>query len=143
MTQDLRRPVRILLVEDNPGDALMTLEAFEEARIAVEMVHVDSSPAAIAAIDDEATPLPDLVLLDLNLPGPPGLTVLEHIRGDERTRHVPVIVLTSSSAPEDILSAYRRTANSFITKPVQPEQFLDAVRSFENYWLTIVRLPSD
>ena len=139
----LGRPARVLLVEDNPGDVLLTREAFEDASVAVDLVDVGSAPDAIAHVDSVADDeLPDLVLLDLNLPGPPGLTVLDHIRGDDRLRHLPVIVLTSSQAPEDVLDSYRKLANSFISKPVRPEEFLRAVSSLEDYWLTVVRLPS-
>ena len=87
--------------------------------------------------------MPDLILLDLNLPGMSGLQVLERIRANDALMHIPVIVMTSSTAPEDVLAAYRGHANSFISKPVRPQEFLDAVRSLESYWLTVVRLPSD
>lgn len=141
----LGRPARVLLVEDNPGDALLTREAFEDARIAVELEHVADADAAIDRLEQlagGANGLPDLVLLDLNLPGRSGLEVLRHVRADNRTRHVPVIMLTSSRAPEDVMAAYREQANSFITKPVDGEEFLRAVRTLEDYWLTVVRLPS-
>lgn len=142
----LRRPARVLLVEDNPGDVLLTQEAFEDARIAVELTDVGDVDSAIAVVEqgrDSVDQLPDFVLLDLNLPGRSGLDFLRYLRDVEETRHVPVIVLSSSKAPDDILASYREYANSFITKPVNGEDFLDAVRMLEDYWLTVVRLPSE
>lgn len=141
-----RRPARVLLVEDNPGDALMTEEAFEDARIAVELDHVIDAEQAIdhlATAVEHGDALPDLVLLDLNLPGRSGLDVLRHVRATDDLRHIPVIVLTSSQAPQDVMAAYREYANSFITKPVHGDEFLQAVRTLEDYWLTVVRLPGD
>ncbi len=141
----LGRPAIILLVEDNPGDALLTREAFEDAKIAVDLHHVLDAESAIAFLQQAQLPggsLPDLVLLDLNLPGKPGLTVLQSIRTTDGLMHLPVIVLTSSKAPDDVLAAYRDHANSFITKPVHADDFLAAVRTLEDYWLTVVRLPT-
>lgn len=141
------RPVEVLLVEDNPGDALITEEAFEQAKVAINLKHAEDGPEALAHLESTASasgpPMPDLILLDLNLPGMSGLQVLERIRANDALMHIPVIVMTSSTAPEDVLAAYRGHANSFISKPVRPQEFLDAVRSLESYWLTVVRLPSD
>ncbi len=142
-TNDLARPVKILLVEDNPGDALLTQEAFEDARIAVVLQHVMDADSAIETLTGSPKDeLPDLVLLDLNLPGASGLSVLQRIRASDELGHLPVIVLTSSRSPDDVMEAYRAHANSFISKPVQPDDFLSAVRTLEDYWLTVVRLPS-
>lgn len=141
------RPVEVVLVEDNPGDALITEEAFEQAKVAINLVVCEDGPIALAHLEatTEATgpPMPDLILLDLNLPGMSGLQVLERIRTNDDLKHIPVIVMTSSTAPEDVLAAYRGHANSFISKPVRPQEFLDAVKSLESYWLTVVRLPSE
>ncbi|WP_436792788.1 response regulator [Actinospongicola halichondriae] len=141
------RPVEVLLVEDNPGDALITEEAFEQAKVAINLIVCEDGPTALAhlesAIGVGGPMLPDLILLDLNLPGMSGLQVLENIRHHDDLLHIPVIVMTSSTAPEDVRAAYRGHANSFISKPVRPQEFLDAVKSLESYWLTVVRLPSD
>lgn len=140
------RPARVLLVEDNPGDALLTQEAFDDARIAVDITHVEDVDTAIDLLDRATAgvggPLPDLVLLDLNLPGRPGMDVLEHVRGRDELEHLPIIVLTSSKAPDDVHAAYKRHANSFITKPVHAAEFIATVKTLEDYWLTVVRLPS-
>lgn len=139
------RPVLILLVEDNEGDVLMTREAFEEGKVAVDLDVCESGQQAIdhlsAAMSAAGPPLPDMVLLDWNLPGRPGIDVLRWIRSTPSTEHLPVVVLTTSRAPEDVLSAYRSQANSFITKPVNADDFLGAIRSLESYWLTVVALP--
>lgn len=141
------RPVEVVLVEDNPGDALITEEAFEQAKVAVNLVVCEDGPSAVShlgsTVGTGGPPMPDLILLDLNLPGMSGLQVLEHIRTHDDLKHIPVIVMTSSTAPEDVLAAYRGHANSFISKPVRPQEFLDAVKSLESYWLTVVRLPSE
>ncbi len=140
------RPVLILLVEDNEGDVLMTREAFEEGKLAVDIEVCESGQQAIdhlsAAMGTAGPPMPDLVLLDWNLPGRPGLDVLRWIRATPAIAHLPVVVLTTSRAPEDVLSAYRSQANSFVTKPVNADDFLDAIRSVESYWLTVVALPT-
>lgn len=141
------RPVEVVLVEDNPGDALITEEAFEQAKVAINLVVCEDGPSALSHLEATAgvsgPPMPDLILLDLNLPGMSGLQVLERIRTHDGLKHIPVIVMTSSTAPEDVLAAYRGHANSFISKPVRPQEFLDAVKSLESYWLTVVRLPSE
>lgn len=141
------RPVEVVLVEDNPGDALITEEAFEQAKVAINLVVCEDGPSALEHLDQatksDGPSMPDLILLDLNLPGMSGIQVLEHIRNHDGLVHIPVIVMTSSTAPEDVLASYRAHANSFISKPVRPQEFLDAVKSLESYWLTVVRLPSD
>ena len=141
------RPVEVVLVEDNPGDALITEEAFEQAKVAINLVVCEDGPTALdhleRATGRDGPTLPDLILLDLNLPGMSGIQVLENIRKHDGLVHIPVIVMTSSTAPEDVLASYRAHANSFISKPVRPQEFLDAVKSLESYWLTVVRLPSD
>lgn len=145
MTRPVDRPVVVLLVEDNEGDVLLTREAFDEGKVAVELHVAEDGDAAVEHLRLAGTPggppMPDMVLLDWNLPGVPGIEVLRTIRGDERVKHLPVIVLTTSRAPEDVIAAYREHASSFISKPVDPDEFLGAVRGIESYWLTIVRLP--
>lgn len=145
MSQTLDRPIVVLLVEDNEGDVLLTEEAFEDAKVVVELQVAEDGDDAIEHLgrcgQAGGPAMPDLVLLDWNLPGTPGVEVLRTIRGDDRLRHLPVIVLTTSRAPEDVITAYREHANSFISKPVDPDEFLRAVRGIESYWLTVVRLP--
>lgn len=145
MSQPIDRPIVVLLVEDNEGDVLLTREAFEDAKVVIELQVAEDGDDAVAHLDRCGLPggpsMPDLVLLDWNLPGTPGVEVLRAIRSDDRMRHLPVIVLTTSRAPEDVITAYREYANSFISKPVDPDEFLRAVRGIESYWLTFVRLP--
>lgn len=145
MSPTLDRPVVVLLVEDNEGDVLLTREAFEDGKVVVELRVAEDGDEAIAHLRGCGTAagptMPDLVLLDWNLPGTAGVDVLRTIRADDRLRHLPVIVLTTSRAPEDVLTAYREHANSFISKPIDPDEFLRAVRGIESYWLTVVRLP--
>lgn len=138
--------IEILLVEDNLGDARLTQEAMREARVSNRMSHVRDGVEAMAFLRREGAyagaPRPDLILLDLNLPRKDGREVLDEIKHDERLRRIPVVVLTVSQADEDILRAYNLNANCYITKPVDLEQFIKVVRSIEDFWLTIVRLPA-
>ncbi|WP_331233650.1 response regulator [Natronorarus salvus] len=140
-------PAEILLVEDNPGDVRLTREAFKEGRIA-NTLHVVTD--GVEALDflfqrNEYTdaPRPDFVLLDLNLPRKNGDEVLEALREDPECKTIPVIVLTSSSAQRDVIRSYELAANAYLTKPVDPIEFIEVVRSTEQYWLSIVRLPTD
>ena len=137
----------ILLVEDNPGDVRLTQEAFKDGNIA-NTLHVVTN--GIEALDFlyqrgeyEDAPRPDVVLLDLNLPRKNGEEVLEEIRDapDADLRSIPVIVLTSSGAQEDIIKSYDLQANAYLTKPVDPREFIDAIQTFKMFWLDIVRLP--
>ena len=144
MSDDIGRPVEVLLVEDNPGDIVLTEEAFAEAKVAVDMTALTDGAQALAHLQERASSrgrLPDLILLDLNLPGLDGHGVLRAIRADERLRHLPVIIMTTSSSDDDVMGAYREAANSFITKPLDPGEFLDVVRNLGDYWLRIVELP--
>ncbi|MFB6270823.1 MAG: response regulator [Halobacterium sp.] len=140
-------PVDILLVEDNPGDVRLTREAFAEASINNDLHVVTDGEAALDFLaqrgDYDDVPRPDLVLLDLNLPKVDGLEVLEHVKGTEGLRRIPVVVLTSSEAQEDVVESYERHTNAYLTKPVDPAEFVDVVRSFEEFWLTLVHLPPD
>ena len=141
------RAIEILLVEDNLGDARLTQEALREARVSNHMSLVRDGVEALAFLRREggyaSAPRPDLILLDLNLPRKDGREVLSEIKSDERLRRIPVVVLTVSQADEDILRAYNLSANCYITKPVDLEQFIKVVRSIENFWLAIVRLPGE
>ena len=140
------KPVEILLVEDNPGDVDLTLEALEEAKLR-NNVHVarDGVEAMefLHRLGDRAdAPRPDLVLLDLNMPRKDGREVLRDMKEHPDLRRIPVVVLTTSEAEQDVLDAYDYRANAYIVKPVDFEQFFRTVRSLEDFWLTVVRLPS-
>lgn len=140
------RTIEILLVEDNPGDARLTVEAFKEGRVLNNLNVVHDGVEALAYLRREGryanAAQPDLILLDLNLPKKDGREVLEEIKADERLMKIPVIVLTTSAAEEDIARAYTRHANCYITKPVDLDHFLRVVQSIESFWLTLVKLPA-
>lgn len=140
-----QRPIDILLVEDNPGDVDLTLEALEEARVRNTVAVVNDGVEAIQYLRNEPpheeARRPDLILLDLNLPRKDGREVLAEVKKDPELRRIPVVVLTTSEAEADVLEAYDQHASSYIVKPVDFDQFLDVVRSFEDFWLTVVRLP--
>ena len=136
---------QILLVEDNPGDVVLTKEALAEAKVAND-VHVaadgEQAMRFLRCEDEYAdAPRPDLVLLDLNLPRKDGREVLAEVKGDPELRRIPVIVLTTSEAEQDILHTYDLHANSYVTKPLDIGDFLTAVRQIEGFWLELVRLP--
>ena len=140
------RPIEILLVEDNPADVRMTLEILKETKV--------RNTVTVAGDGNEAMDLlrrvgkysqavqPDLILLDLNLPKKDGKQVLAEIKADPFLRRIPVVILTSSNAEEDIVKSYSLYANCYVTKPVDLEQFVKVVKSIEDFWLTIVKLPS-
>jgi CheY-like chemotaxis protein len=139
------KEITILLVEDNPGDVLLTTEALNDFRI-TNKLHVTET--GVEALDFlhrrgryEQAPRPDLILLDLNLPQKNGREVLAEIKQDNRLKHIPVIILTSSRSEEDILTTYGLHANCYITKPIGLESFIKVVQSIETFWLTIVKLP--
>lgn len=140
-------PADILLVEDNPGDVRLTKEAFTEIELDEELFVVNDGEEALDFVhrrgDYDDAPRPDLVLLDLNLPRVDGLEVLEDVKGDPELRSIPVVVLTGSEAEEDILESYDRHTNAYLTKPIDPEEFVDLVRSFESFWLSLVKLPPE
>ncbi len=140
-------PIDILLVEDNPGDARLTREALAYSKIRNTLHHARDGEEALAFLRREGpyahVPQPDLILLDLNLPRRDGREVLDEIKRDARLKHIPVVILTSSQAEEDILRSYRLHANCFITKPVDFEQFTKVVNGIEAFWFTIVRLPPE
>ena len=141
------RPVEILLVEDNPGDARLTKEALKEGKVLNTLHVVEDGEKAIAFLQREGkykkSIHPDLILLDLNLPKKDGREVLAVIKVDEKLKRIPVVVLTTSKAEEDIIRSYNLNANCYITKPVDFEQFIKVVQSIENFWLTVVTLPPD
>jgi two-component system, chemotaxis family, response regulator Rcp1 len=139
-------PIEILLVEDNPGDVRLVKEVMKDAKVA-NILHVaEDGEEAMAMLSRKGkyagSVRPDLILLDLNLPGKDGREVLREIKTDESLKRIPVIVLTTSSAEEDIVKAYSDYANSYITKPINLNQFISVVKSIENFWLTIVKLPN-
>jgi CheY-like chemotaxis protein len=138
-------PIEILLVEDNAGDVRLTREALKEAKVANRLHVAEDGVKAIDFLHRRGSyataPCPDLVLLDLNLPKKDGREVLAEIKADPVLRRIPVVVLTTSRAEEDILRAYDLYANCYITKPIDFKQFMIVVRSIEDFWLTIVRLP--
>ena len=143
----MSRPLRILLVEDNPGDVRLTMEAFKEGKLRNHFQVARDGEEALAFLrsPDPTAPTvqPDLILLDLNLPKKDGREVLAVIKADPRLKRIPVVVLTTSKADQDILHAYNLHANCYITKPVDLEQFLRVVRAIEDFWLQIVRLPRE
>lgn len=140
-------PVEVLLVEDNPGDVRLTREALKEGKVWNNLHVVEDGEAAIAFMKQTGpyanSPRPDLILLDLNLPRKDGREVLAILKADENLKRIPVVILTSSRAEEDILRAYNLNANCYITKPVDFEQFIKVVRAIEEFWLTIVKLPPE
>jgi CheY-like chemotaxis protein len=144
---DMGRPVEILLVEDNPGDVRLAVEALKDAKVSNNLSIVTDGEAALEFLRREGqysnAARPDLVLLDLNLPRKSGREVLCDIKDDPKLRTIPVVILTTSQAEEDILKAYNCNANCYITKPVDLDQFIKVVRSIEDFWLTIVKLPAN
>jgi two-component system, chemotaxis family, response regulator Rcp1 len=137
--------IEILLVEDNPGDVELTRLAFEESKLLVNLSIAGDGVAAIRFLQQRHAaklPQPDLVLLDLNLPKKNGHEVLAELKVDKDLKRIPVIVLTTSQAEEDVLGAYNSYASGYITKPVGFEQFMKVIQSIEDFWFTIVRLPS-
>jgi len=138
------KPIEILLVEDNPGDVRLTKEALKDARVANNLHITIDGVEALAFLRKQgkhaAVPRPDLILLDLNLPKKNGREVLEEIKKEEALRHIPVVILTTSQAEQDVVESYRLQANAYVTKPVDLDQFLKVVSSIEQFWLEIVKL---
>jgi chemotaxis family two-component system response regulator Rcp1 len=141
----LVRPIEILLVEDNPGDVDLTREAMENSKIRVALHVVSDGVEAMAFLKRSgkyaSAPRPDIVLLDLNLPKKSGREVLAEIKEDPDLKRIPVVILTISKDEEDILKSYNLHANCYITKPIDLNQFVKVVKSIEDFWLTIVKLP--
>ncbi|MEH2302562.1 MAG: response regulator [Nostoc sp.] len=140
-------PIQVLLVEDNPGDAQLTRIALEESKISIHLNVVEDGVEAMAFLRKQEKYVkaahPDIVLLDFNLPRKDGREVLAEMKGDENLKRIPVVVLTTSQAQEDILKAYNLSANCYIAKPVDFDQFVNIVQSIENFWFAIVKLPPE
>jgi CheY-like chemotaxis protein len=139
------RPVDILLVEDNPGDVRLTKEALKDAKVLNEIYVARDGVEAMQFVHREGSfanaPMPDLILLDLNLPRKDGREVLAEIKKDPKLQHIPVVVLTTSKADEDIIKTYNLHANAYITKPVDLNRFVEIMHALEQFWFTIVKLP--
>jgi two-component system response regulator len=136
-----------LLIEDSEPDVRLTMEALREAKVKNRLWVVEDGVEAMAFLRQQNghadAPRPDLILLDLNLPRKDGREVLREIKADESLKRIPVVVLTTSRSEEDVLRAYELHANCYITKPVDFNRFMEVVRSIENFWLTVVKLPDD
>ncbi|HEU5151757.1 MAG TPA: response regulator [Iamia sp.] len=144
MTADTR-PIDILLVEDDPGDVLITKEALEHSKVTNSLNIVDDGEQALAYLrrqgDYADASRPDLILLDLNLPRRDGREVLAEVKADPDLRRIPIVVLTTSQAEEDILRSYDLHANAFVSKPVDFDRFVEVVRQVDEFFFTVVRLP--
>lgn len=140
-------PIEVLLVEDNPGDVLLTKIALEDSKIRVNLNVVEDGVEAMAFLRKQGKyinmPHPDIILLDFNLPKKDGREVLAEVKTDQNLKRIPVVVLTTSQAEEDILKAYNLAANCYISKPVDFDRFVKIVQSIENFWFTVVKLPPE
>ncbi len=145
MTESPLTVIDVLLVEDDPGDALMTKEAFEHHKIRNKLHVVKDGVEALAFLRREGVfadaPRPGLILLDLNLPRKDGREVLAEVKADAELRSIPVVVLTTSDAEEDILRSYSLHANAYVTKPVDFDRFIEVVRQIDDFFVTVVKLP--
>ena len=139
------KPIDILLVEDNPGDVRLTKEALKDAKVLNEIYVARDGVEAMQFVNKEGSfssaPMPDLILLDLNLPRKDGREVLAEIKKDPKLKHIPIVVLTTSKADEDIIRTYNLHANAYITKPVDLNRFVEIMHALEEFWFTIVKLP--
>jgi CheY-like chemotaxis protein len=140
------QPIEVLLVEDDPGDVLLIREAFDFNKVHNNLNVVNDGEQALAYLKNEGAYAdanrPDLVLLDLNLPRKDGREVLAEVKADERLRTIPIVVLTTSEAEEDVLKSYQLHANAYVTKPVDFERFVAIVRQIDDFFVSVVRLPS-
>jgi CheY-like chemotaxis protein len=140
-------PIEILLVEDNPGDARLAIEALKESKVFNNLHHVLDGVEAMRFLRREGAyaemAVPDLILLDLNLPRKDGREVLAEIKDDAELRLVPVVVLTTSSAERDLVKSYDLHANAYVVKPIDLDRFIEIVQAIENFWFSIVKLPQD
>jgi len=141
------KPVEILLVEDNPGDVRLTQEAFKDGKMLNKLHVVEDGMEALAFLKREGkytdVSRPELILLDLNMPGKDGRDVLAEIKADRDLKRIPVVILTTSRSEEDILRSYDLNANCYITKPLELDKFIEIVKSIEDFWLAIVKLPTE
>lgn len=139
------KPIEILLVEDSPADVRLTLEALKDAKVRNRVSVVSDGVEALEFLRKKgrhaAAPRPDLIFLDLNLPKKDGREVLQEIKADDDLKRIPVVVLTTSRAEEDILRSYSLHANCYVTKPVELEQFLQVIQKIDDFWLAVVRFP--
>lgn len=139
------KAIDILMVEDNPGDARLTREALKESKICNNLHHVIDGVEAMAFLRKEGpykdAPTPDIIFLDLNLPRKDGRQVLAELKVIPRLKHIPVVVLTTSEAEQDVVKSYELHANCYITKPVDLDKFVGIIHGIENFWLSIVKLP--
>jgi chemotaxis family two-component system response regulator Rcp1 len=137
--------IDILLVEDNPGDVRLTREALKDAKVLNEVYVAQDGVEAMQFLRKQGAfpnaPMPDMILLDLNLPKKDGRQVLAEIKGDPKLRHIPVVILTTSKADEDIIKTYNLHANAYITKPVDLDRFIEIIHTLEEFWFSIVKLP--
>jgi len=140
------RPIEMLLVEDNPGDARLAMEALKDAKVHNKLHWVQDGVEAMDFLRRKGNyseaPRPDVVLLDLNLPKKDGREVLADVKADEDLRRIPVVILTISDAEEDVIKTYNLHANCYIRKPIDLDQFVGVVKAIEGFWLTIVKLPT-
>ena len=147
MTTPEGRAIDILLVEDDPGDELITREAFEHNKLKNRLHVAHDGEEGLDYLYRRGefgdAPRPDLILLDLNLPKYDGRQLLEKIKSDPELCHIPVVVLTTSSAEEDILRSYKLHANAYVTKPVDLDQFIRVIRCLDEFWLTVAKLPAE
>lgn len=141
MTAAAARPITVLLVEDDPGDVLLIREAFEDHKLNNTLLVAGDGVEALELLRNPETERPDLVLLDLNLPRKDGREVLREIKADDALRSIPVVVLTTSDAEEDILKSYDLHANAYVTKPVDFDRFIDVVRQIDEFFVSVVKLP--
>ena len=140
------RPIEMLLVEDNPGDARLAMEALKDAKVHNNLHWVEDGVKAMDFLrrkgDYSDAPRPDVILLDLNLPKKDGREVLADVKADEDLRRIPVVILTISDAEEDVIKTYNLHANCYIRKPIDLDQFIKVVKAIKDFWLTIVKLPT-
>lgn len=144
---DKAKPISILLVEDNPGDVRLTIEALKECKVYNKMTVARDGIEAMAMLRREGEyadyPKPDLILLDLNLPKKDGREVLAEVKADDKLKRIPVVVLTTSKADEDILKSYELYANCYVTKPIGLDKFSQVVKVISDFWFAIVKLPPE
>ena len=135
------QPITILLVEDNPGDVRLIKEVFKDEKVMNTLIVAKDGIEALAILKGPSKVIPDLILLDLNLPRKKGLVVLGEIKNDPSLKRIPVVVLTTSSAEEDILKSYNSYASAYLTKPVELDEFIAVIQKLESFWLSVVKFP--